>query len=92
MEVNKLNGRPLRLLIGGSPCTKWSICQKYDREIINEGEGWELFLNYAIAKEKFCPDIFLYENNDSISNDIKAEISKVYQIPQKIKTASKEID
>lgn len=81
MDINKLNGRPLRLLIGGSPCTKWSICQKYDRETVNEGEGWELFLNYAIAKEKFCPDIFLYENNDSISNDIKTEISKVLGVP-----------
>ena len=53
----------IKLLIGGSPCTKWSIAQKKDREVTAEGEGWELFLNYAIAKEKFKPDFFLYENN-----------------------------
>jgi len=74
--AERLNGRPLRLLIGGSPCTKWSICQKQNRETTNEGEGWELFLNYVIAKEKFNPDFFLYENNHSISQDIKDEISK----------------
>ena len=35
-----------------------------------------MFLNYVIAKEKFKPDFFLYENNHSISQDIKDEISK----------------
>ena len=50
-----------KLLIGGSPCVKWSIIQK-NREIIPSGEGWELFDNYLIAKQKFKPDFFLYEN------------------------------
>lgn len=72
-----LNGRPLRLLIGGSPCTFWSISQSPDkREITNEGMGWELFRNYVIAKEKFKPDFFLYENNESISKLIQSEIEK----------------
>lgn len=62
-------------------CTHWSICQKQNREVTNEGEGWELFLNYVIAKEKFKPDFFLYENNNSISKDIKAEISKALESP-----------
>ena len=70
-----LNGRPLRLLIGGSPCTYWSISQSPDkREVTNEGMGWELFKNYVIAKEKFNPDFFLYENNESITKLIQSEI------------------
>lgn len=47
----------IKLLIGGSPCTKWSIIQK-NREIIPSGEGWELFNNYLITKQKFKPDFF----------------------------------
>lgn len=55
----------IKLLIGGSPCTYWSIAQKKGREVTAEGQGWELFKNYLIAKEKFKPDFFLYENNKS---------------------------
>ena len=65
----------LKLLIGGSPCTKWSIAQKNDRETKPEGIGWELFKNYLIAKEKFKPDFFLYENNKSASQAIKDQIA-----------------
>lgn len=57
-------------------CTKWSIAQTKDRETISSGEGWELFKNYVIAKEKFKPDFFLYENVKSMSSAIKAEITK----------------
>lgn len=71
----------LKLLIGGSPCTKWSIAQKNGRETEPEGEGWELFLNYLIAKEKFKPDFFLYENNKSAAPAIKAQISKELGVP-----------
>jgi site-specific DNA-cytosine methylase len=38
--------------------------------------GWELFKNYLIAKEKFKPDFFLYENNKSASQAIKDQIAK----------------
>ena len=65
---------PIKLLIGGSPCTKWSIAQKNGREVLPEGIGWELFENYRIAKEKFQPDIFLYENNKSAAQPIKDAI------------------
>lgn len=69
--------RPLRLLIGGSPCTYWSIAQKKEvRETIASGQGWELFKNYLIAKEKFKPDFFIYENNKSAASAIKEQISK----------------
>ena len=60
--------------MGGSPCTKWSIAQKNGREVLPEGIGWELFENYRIAKEKFQPDIFLYENNKSAAQPIKDAI------------------
>lgn len=64
----------IKLLIGGSPCTYWSIAQKNNRETEAAGLGWELFKNYLIAKEKFCPDFFLYENNKSAAAPIKAQI------------------
>ena len=64
----------VKILIGGSPCTYWSIAQK-ERETTATGQGWELFLNYIIAKEKFKPDFFLYENNNSISKAIKEQIT-----------------
>lgn len=65
---------PIKILLGGSPCTKWSIAQKNGREVLPEGIGWELFENYRIAKEKFQPDIFLYENNKSAAQPIKDAI------------------
>lgn len=67
---------PLRLLIGGSPCTYWSIAQTKGRETEASGMGWELFENYLIALEKYKPDYFLYENNKSMSKAIRAEITK----------------
>lgn len=68
------SGTPIKLLIGGSPCTKWSIAQKNGREVLPKGIGWELFENYRIAKEKFQPDLFLYENNKSAAQPIKDAI------------------
>lgn len=78
-DLEELNGRALRLLIGGFPCTKFSIAQKSeDRETKPySGEGWELFYNYLLAKEKFKPDFFLAENNQSIAPAIKGEVSKL---------------
>ena len=64
----------IKLLIGGSPCTYWSIAQKNNRETTAEGLGWELFKNYLIAKEKFNPDFFLYENNKSAAQAIKIKL------------------
>lgn len=65
----------IKLLIGGSPCTYWSIAQKNGRETEASGMGWELFKNFLIAKEKFNPDFFLYENNKSAAQPIKDQIS-----------------
>lgn len=65
------------LLIGGSPCTYWSVAQKADsREKTSSGIGWQLFSQYVRAlKESGCR-YFLYENNKSMSAEIKAEITK----------------
>lgn len=71
----------IKLLIGGSPCTFWSIAQKNNRETEAEGLGWELFKNYLIAKDKFKPDYFLYENNKSAAKAIKEQISKELNVP-----------
>lgn len=71
----------IKLLIGGSPCTFWSISRagtnsEIIRETENKGIGWELFLNYVIAKDKFKPDFFLYENVSSMHDNVKQSISK----------------
>lgn len=66
----------IKILIGGSPCTFWSIAQKNGRETEPQGVGWELFKNYLVAKEKFKPDFFLYENNKSAAQPIKDQISR----------------
>ena len=65
----------MRILIGGSPCTHWSIAQTKNRETEASGIGWELFLNYRIARDKYQPDFFLYENNKSMSPAIRAQIT-----------------
>ncbi len=66
----------MKLLLGGSPCTKWSIAQTKDRETEPSGVGWELFDNYLVAWKKYKPDFFLYENNKSMSAAIREQITK----------------
>ena len=70
----------IKILIGGSPCTYWSIAQTNNRETKAEGMGWELFKNYLIAKEKFKPDFFLYENNKSAAQAIKDQIAEEFGV------------
>ena len=65
----------MKLLIGGSPCTHWSIAKTKNRETKAEGIGWELFRNYVTARDKYQPDYFLYENNKSMSPAIRAQIT-----------------
>ena len=66
----------LKLLIGGSPCTYWSAAKTDGgREYTNSGIGWELFRNYVIAKDKFKPDLWLYENVKTMPADIKSYIT-----------------
>lgn len=77
MEVIKI----IKIQIGGSPCTYWSIAQTQNRETEASGMGWDLFENYLIAKEKFKPNFFLYENNWSADPKIKNQISNKLQVP-----------
>ena len=74
-ELCARGGGGMKILIGGSPCTRWSIAQTKNRETEASGIGWELFLNYRIARDKYQPDYFLYENNKSMSPAIRAQIT-----------------
>lgn len=67
--------RGVDLLLGGSPCTYWSIAKK-NRETDCGGEGFRLFMQYVRALEETGARYFLYENNHSIHQNIKDEISK----------------
>lgn len=70
------------LLIGGSPCTNWSIAkagggEKHaaKRETTASGIGWDLFSQYVRALREVKPRWFLYENNYSMSDEIKESIT-----------------
>ncbi len=69
------NFKDYDLLIGGSPCTYWSIAKK-GRETTANGEGFRLFGEYLRALRESRPRYFLYENNYSIHKNIKDEISR----------------
>lgn len=62
------------LLIGGSPCTYWSIARN-GRETTPDGMGGKLFMEFVRALRESGCRYFLYENNNSIHKDIKAFIS-----------------
>ena len=63
------------LLIGGSPCTYWSIA-KAGRETTPDGIGGKLFMEYVRALRESDCKYFLYENNNSIHQNIKDFISE----------------
>lgn len=63
------------LLIGGSSCTYWSIA-KTGREITPDGMGGKLFMEYVRALRESGCRYFLYENNNSIHQNIKDFISE----------------
>ena len=65
-------------LIGGSPCTYWSIAQKNNRETVASGMGWELFSQYVRALHEAKPRFFIYENNKSMSNAIRESITAAF--------------
>ena len=77
-DVSKVDFSSLKdidIVIGGSPCTYWSIAKK-NREVTNEGIGYELFMQYVRVLKETNPKYFIYENNHSIHDDIKQSISK----------------
>ena len=65
-------------VIGGSPCTYWSIAQKNNRETEASGMGWELFQQYVRAVKEAKPKYFIYENNKSMSNAIRQSITETF--------------
>ena len=65
-------------LIGGSPCTYWSIAQTKNRETVASGMGWELFSQYVRALKEAKPKYFIYENNKSMSKQIRASIDDAF--------------
>lgn len=65
-------------LVGGSPCTYWSIAQKNNRETEASGIGWELFSQYVRALHEAQPRYFIYENNKSMSQAIRNSITSTF--------------
>ena len=65
-------------LIGGSPCTYWSIAQTKNRETVASGMGWELFSQYVRALHEAKPKFFIYENNKSMAKAIRASIDEAF--------------
>lgn len=65
-------------LVGGSPCTYWSIAQKNNRETEASGLGWELFSHYVRALRESQPRYFVYENNKSMSKAIRESITETF--------------
>lgn len=61
------------LLLGGSPCTFWSIA-KNNREVDKNGIGWKLFMRYKKAQKH--SELFLYENVASMPTTIRDFISE----------------
>ena len=70
--------RDFDYLMGGSPCTYWSIAQKNNRETKASGLGWELFSQYVRALKEAQPKYFIYENNKSMSNAIRQSITETF--------------
>ena len=63
------------LVMGGSPCTFWSIA-KTNREVDKNGIGWKLFMRFVEAVRVISPRFFLYENVASMPKNIKEYISE----------------
>ena len=65
-------------LVGGSPCTYWSIAQKNNRETEASGMGMELFSQYVRALREAAPMYFIYENNKSMAKAIRESITDTF--------------
>ena len=65
-------------IVGGSPCTYWSIAQKNNHETEASGLGWELFSQYVRAVNEVKPKFFIYENNKSMSQAIRESITNTF--------------
>ena len=77
-QANFTEFRGFDFLVGGSPCTYWSIAQKNNRETEASGMGWELFSQYVRALREAQPMYFIYENNKSMAKAIRESITKTF--------------
>lgn len=75
IDYSKLD--KIDLLIGGSPCTYWSNARAKctGRESTPDGVGGKLFMQFVKALNETKPKYFLYENNNSMSKEIKKFIT-----------------
>lgn len=77
-DYTKYEGQ-IDYLIGGSPCTYWSVAQSPDkRETTASGVGWDLFSQYVRALREAKPKYFIYENNKSMARAIYEAISETF--------------
>lgn len=67
------------LVIGGSPCTYWSI-SKRNRETDTNGVGFSLFKKYVEIVETLRPKYFVYENNYRIPDRIIKAITNALHV------------
>jgi len=74
-DFNTFANKGIDLVIGGSPCTFWSI-SKANRETDKDGMGWKLFMRFVDAVRQIKPRYFLLENVASMPSSIKAFISE----------------
>lgn len=59
-------------------CTYWSIAKGTNRETTASGMGWELFSQYVRALKEAEPSYFIYENNKSMSKDVRNSICEAF--------------
>jgi len=64
------------IVMGGSPCQKFSIAQCNEREIDKGGTGWELFMKFVEAVKVINPRYYLYENVASMHKNIRQYITE----------------
>lgn len=73
-NINISSSPHISLLIGGSPCQDISIA-KQNREGLS-GSRSCLFYNYVDILRQTKPDIFVFENVNSMSKEVRDEITK----------------
>lgn len=77
-DFTQYAGGQIDFLVGGSPCTYWSIAKTKGRETTASGFGWELFSQYVRAWKQAQPKYFIYENNVSMSKEIRDSITETF--------------
>ena len=76
MEANFTKYAGANLVMGGSPCTTFSIAKNSRETDKNEGGiGWQLFKRFVEAVRIIQPQYFMYENVASMHKNIRQYIS-----------------